>query len=65
MHGSRALKISGRSKEWLRSQLCAVCERDLWTALRLGCGRAEGEPCNPANKNFSDAAYPRAVRIRD
>lgn len=64
MKAERALRVSGRSEEWLRSQLCAVCERDLWSALRHGCGRAVSveKQCTPAAKNFSDGAYPRVTR---
>lgn len=49
MTPKQVIEVSGRSESWLRRHDCAWCDKNLWRALRYGCG-AIYEKCNPAEK---------------
>lgn len=55
MTGKEAIALSGRSESWLRTRNCVWCDQTLWRALLYGCGSLH-ERCDPAKKDFSDAA---------
>jgi hypothetical protein len=54
MTADEAVAFSGRSKSWLKTHVCALCEQTLWYALRYGCGSMY-EKCDPTKKDFSPA----------
>jgi len=55
MTSKEAREVSGRTESWLRNHECAWCGQTLLRALMHGCG-AIYEKCEPAKKDFFDAA---------
>jgi hypothetical protein len=52
MTEAEVIRISGRSKSWLKTHTCAWCDQTLWQVMRHGCASMY-EKCEPENKDFS------------